>query len=263
LQQEFTPMPEGFTYVPLNDVEALAKALDKPVAAANVALEGKGTDLTLARSMPPVCAVMLECIQGEAGVWPCTQEYLQAARKLTEERGILLIIDEVQSGCYRTGYPFSYQAYDILPDIVTLAKGIAGGVPMGALCARGAVGDVFGPGDHGSTFGGSALAVCAANAVLDVLGQEGFAEHVQSTGAYLREQLATLPHVSEVRGLGLMVGASLDVPQAAEVTAQALDAGFIINAPDPAILRFLPPLICEPEDIDALVAALREILQTL
>lgn len=241
-QEIFQPLPSGFVATAANDVAALERLFEE-----------RGGE---------ICAIMVECIQGESGVHPCTPEFLGAARRLTRDRGALLICDEVQTGIFRTGRPFAFQRYGIMPDVVSMAKGIASGFPMGACAARGVAGEVLEPGTHGSTFGGSNLAIAAAHATLSTLVQGGFAEHVEETGAYLRERLATIPQVMEVRGAGLMVGAELspEAPSAPEAVGAALEAGFVLNATGPATLRFLPPLICEKRHVDALVGALARIL---
>ena len=237
-QDPFAPLPTGFAHVPLNDISALEEAIHTEI---------DGTK--------PV-ALMLEPIQGESGVWPCTREYLQAARKLTSENNMLLIFDEVQTGFCRTGDYFAFQTFGVEPDIVSMAKGIADGVPMGAFAAKEDVAAVMKPGMHGSTFGGSNLACAASDATTQVMCEPGFLEHVREVGAYLREQLASLPFVVEVRGEGLMVGVSLDKPVASALVMAALEAGFVLNAPAADILRFLPPLIITKEDVDALMGAL-------
>lgn len=237
-QDPFAPLPSGFAHVPLNDIAALEEAVHTEI---------DGTK--------PV-ALMLEPIQGESGVWPCTREYLQAARKLTSENSMLLIFDEVQTGFCRTGDYFAFQTFGVEPDIVSMAKGIADGVPMGAFAAKEDVAAVMKPGMHGSTFGGSNLACAASDATTQVMCEPGFLEHVREVGAYLREQLASLPFVVEVRGEGLMVGVSLDKPVASALVMVALEAGFVLNAPAADILRFLPPLIITKEDVDALMGAL-------
>jgi acetylornithine aminotransferase len=245
-QDSFKPLPPGFVHVDLNDIEALEVALDQ-------GLDGQS-----------VCAVLLECIQGEGGVYPCTEEYLQAARTMTAERGILLMLDEVQTGFYRTGtYPFAFQHHGIVPDVVTLAKGMGSGVPIGAVAARGVAADVLEPGDHGSTFGGSPLVVAAANTTLDELEAMNAGAHVAEVGAWLRERLRELPGVIEVRGRGLMVGVELGAPIAEEVVTAGLAAGLVLNSIGPHILRFLPPLVCTTEDVDVLVEKLRNILEEL
>ena len=240
-QELFYPMPEGFVHVPINDVEALRGVFE--------AHPNK------------VAAVMLEVIQGESGVHPCTEEFLRAADELAHANGALLICDEVQTGIYRTGKPYAFQHYGIKADIVAMAKGIAGGFPMGACAARASVADVFEPGVHGSTFGGSNLAVAAAHATLHALADEGVADNVVEVGAYLRERLSALPHVVEVRGLGLMLAAEVDATVAApDVVSAALDAGLLLNATGPTTLRFLPPLVCTKADVDELVEKLEGLL---
>lgn len=242
-QEAFQPLPGGFVSTPINDVAALEQLFAE-----------RGDE---------ICAVMLECIQGESGVHPCTAEFLQAARRLTAERGALLVCDEVQCGIYRTGKPFGFQNFGVTPDVVTIAKGVASGIPAGACAARGAVADTFGPGDHGSTFGGSNIAMAAARATLEELVAPGFVDHVAEVGAYLRGRLAELPHVTEVRGLGLMVAVDLAeaAPNANDVVLAGLGAGLVLNATGPHTLRFLPPLICTKEDADALIERLAPLLQ--
>lgn len=240
-QEAFQPLPDGFAHVPLNDVAALENLF--------------------ARRGAEICAVMVECVQGEGGVHPCTSEFLQAARNLTHEHGALLMCDEVQTGIFRCGTPFAFQRFGILPDVVTIAKGVASGMPTGMCAARAQVARAFGPGDHGSTFGGSCLAIAAAEATLRTLADEGFAAHVERTGSYLREQLAQLPHVKEVRGLGLMVAADVDeAVDANDVVLRALNEGLLLNATGPHTLRFLPPLVCEPAHIDTLIERLAPLL---
>ncbi len=242
-QEAFSPLPTEKLYVPVpaNDVEALESVFAE-----------KGDD---------ICGMMLEPVQGECGVYPCTEEYLEAARRLTREHGAVLIFDEVQCGMFRCGTPFGFQHASVQPDIITMAKGIAGGVPMGACAARSRVAKVFEPGIHGSTFGGSCLAIAAANTVLDTIEAEGIAQNVEEVGAYLREQLAKLPHVKEVRGLGLMVATEFeDGVDAPALVLAALDEGLLLNATGPHTLRFLPPLVCAREDVDALIARLATLL---
>lgn len=242
-QEAFSPLPTEKLYVPVpaNDIEALEKVFAE-----------MGDD---------ICGMMLEPVQGECGVYPCTEEYLKAARRLTREHEAVLIFDEVQCGMFRCGTPFGFQHADVQPDIVTMAKGIAGGIPMGACSARAKVAKVFEPGIHGSTFGGSCLAITAANTVLDTVEAEGIAQNVEEVGAYLRGKLAALPHVKEVRGLGLMVAAEFeDAVDAPAVVLAALDKGLLLNATGPHTLRFLPPLICSREDVDELIARLTTLL---
>ena len=245
-QESFKPLPQGFQHVELNDVGALKAALEKEPGSKSV------------------CAVLLECIQGEGGVYPCTDEYLREARSLTEKQGILLIIDEVQTGFYRTGkYPFAFQHSGIKPDVVTLAKGLGAGVPIGAFAACGIAAEVLQPGDHGSTFGGSPLVIAAANAVLDELEGLKIAAQVTEVGKYLQERLWELPMATEVRGKGLMVALELSNPVAEPAVFAGLEDGLVLNSIGSQILRFLPPLVCTKDDIDILIEKLKRILERL
>lgn len=241
-QEAFQPLPSGFASVPINDVEALEEFFEQ-----------RGDE---------VCAFLLECVQGESGVHPCTQEFLSAARRLTREHGALLMCDEVQCGVFRCGTPFGFQCYEgIDPDVVTIAKGIADGFPMGMCAARGDAADAFQPGDHGTTFGGSCLAVAAAEATLKAIADEGIAENVEKVGAYMRERLAELPCVVEVRGFGLMIAIDLeDSIDANQVALRALEEGLLLNATGPHTLRFLPPLVCTEREVDTLIERLGRLL---
>ena len=241
-QEAFQPLPDGFVRTPINDIKALESLF---------ASQGDG-----------ICAVMVECVQGESGVHPCEPEFLAAVRRLTAERGALFMCDEIQCGMYRCGtYPFGFQHFGIAPDVVTIAKGIASGFPMGMCAARAQVAASFDPGDHGSTFGGSCLAVAAAEATVRALAAEDAAGNAERTGAYLREKLAALPQVEEVRGLGLMVACDLaEGVSAPDVVLAGLDAGLLLNSTGPRTLRFLPPLVCTNEDVDVLVQKLAALL---
>lgn len=227
----FEPIPEGFLPTPINDVDSLRALFD-----------------TMGDS---ICAVMLECIQGESGVHVCSADFLREVRRLCSDNDALMICDEVQCGMFRTGKPFGFQNFGIVPDVVTIAKGIASGMPAGACCAVEEVADVMEPGKHGSTFGGSNLAVAAANATLDELSKPEYAASVQEVGECLRGKLAGLPQVESVRGLGLMVGCDLaEGIDAHDVVRAALQDGLVINATGPRTLRFLPPLVCSKYDVD-------------
>jgi predicted acetylornithine/succinylornithine family transaminase len=236
-QEAFEPLPAGFVHVPFDDLEALRAAV---------------TD--------DVCAVMLEPVQGEGGVFPCTEEYLAGARALCDERGALLILDEVQTGFFRTGPAFAWQGYDIEPDVFTLAKGIANGLPMGAVVARDDVAGAFALGDHGSTFGGGPVLAAAARATIEGLVTERCGERSKATGDYLRAGLSAIGAatraITEVRGRGLMVGVTLAQPQAQEIAARLLERGMVINAIGDSILRFLPPLVCSTSEVDTLLSVL-------
>ena len=242
LQDSFQPLPGGFVAGTPNDCDELRTIFEA---------QGAG-----------IAAVMLEPIQGESGVHPLTKEFLELARDLAHAHGGLLIADEVQTGIFRSGKPFACQTYGVKPDIMSLAKGIAGGMPMGAVVAKSEVAATFKPGDHGSTFGGSNLAVATAASVLSELVRGRYDQHAAEVGAYLAERLAAVPHVVEVRGAGLMRGCDVDEScgDAHDIVAKMLDAGFVINATGPHTLRFLPPLICERADVDAMVDALARVL---
>lgn len=241
-QEAFQPLPDGFVRTPINDIKALESLF---------ASQGDG-----------ICAVMVECVQGESGVHPCESEFLAAVRRLTAERGALFMCDEIQCGMYRCGtYPFGFQHFGVTPDVVTIAKGIASGFPMGMCAARAQVAASFDPGDHGSTFGGSCLAVAAAEATVRALAAEDAAGNAERTGAYLREKLAALPQVEEVRGLGLMVACDLaEGVSAPDVVLAGLDEGLLLNSTGPRTLRFLPPLVCTNEDVDVLAEKLAALL---
>jgi acetylornithine aminotransferase len=238
-QEAFAPLPPGFSHVPLNDITALDDALDETVA-----------------------AFMLEVVQGEGGVWPASPEYLAAAERLCRERSVLFVLDEVQTGFFRTGPAFAHQAFGLTPDIVTLAKAMANGLPIGAVVAREEVAAAFRPGDHGSTFGGGPVVCAAGRATIAALEAERLGERAIESGAYLQSSLAALAEgagaISGVRGAGLMVACSLSRPVAAEISALALARGCVVNHIGADILRFLPPLVCGSSEIDTLCAALAD-----
>lgn len=239
-QEAFAPLLPGFTHVPLNDLAALEAAI---------------TDRT--------CAVLLEPVQGEGGVYPCDEEYLKAVRELCDARGVLLAFDEVQTGCYRTGTAFAWQGYGVRPDVMALAKSLANGLPAGAVMATGSAAAVFGPGDHGSTFGGGPVIAAAALATLRALEDERLGENAVATGQTLRATLARVAEatgaIAEVRGRGLMLAAELTSARAQEVAATCLEQGLVINAIGERILRFLPPLVCS----ESQTAILGDTLQTI
>ncbi|MEG2628429.1 MAG: acetylornithine/succinylornithine family transaminase [Raoultibacter sp.] len=240
-QESFKPLPQGFLHTPLNDSAAL--------------------EALFAAHPQGICAIMLEVIQGESGVHPATAEFLQTASRLAHENGALLICDEVQTGIYRCGtYPFAFQHFSCTPDIVTIAKGIASGFPTGLCAARSEVAAAFAPGDHGSTFGGSPLAIAAARATLATIEEEGLPAQVSEVGAYFREQLATLEGVTQVRGRGLMCACDLAAGiDAFQVVARGLENGLLLNATGASTLRFLPPLVCTRSEIDELLAKLEHL----
>ena len=235
--ETFQPLPEGFRHVAWGDLEDLERAID-----------------------PTVAAVLLEPVQGEGGVNVAEAEYFRAVRALCDERGLLLMVDEVQTGLGRTGRWFGHQHFDVVPDVVTMAKALGNGVPIGACWARADVADVFQPGDHATTYGGQPLAASAARAVLAVMEAEDVPARARSAGAHLTERLLALDAVTEVRGLGLLLAAELDGRDARQVAADCLAAGLVVNGVTPTALRFAPPLLVTHDEIDEAVSILSEVL---
>lgn len=239
-QLPYAPLPAGFINVEYNSIDALKSALT-----------------------PHTAAVVLETTQGESGVIEGRPEYLKAVSELCRKEGILLIVDEVQTGMGRTGTMFSFEQYNLKPDIFTLAKGLGGGVPIGAVLARPETADAFAPGDHGSTFGGNPLACAAAVYVTHRL-DENMLSQVTQKGEYLKSRLGELAKkysfIKEVRGKGLLVGMELSQNiSGKDIVAKALIKGFILNCAGHNTLRFAPPFIITKEEIDALIGALDEI----
>jgi acetylornithine/N-succinyldiaminopimelate aminotransferase len=234
----FRPLPEGFVHVPYDDIEALDAALD-------------------ART---VAGVLLEPLQGEGGVMVPSSDYLGAVRALCTERDALLMLDEVQTGLGRTGHWFAFLAQGLQPDVVTMAKALGNGMPVGACWARAEVAAAFGPGDHGSTFGGQPLAMAAVRATLAVMEAEDVCGRAQRAGARLRAGLAALPGVVSVRGAGLLLAAQLDAPTAKEIAAAALEAGLLVNPVRPDAIRVAPPLLVSDGEIDAALAILGTVM---
>jgi predicted acetylornithine/succinylornithine family transaminase len=236
----FLPLPEGFVHVPYDDVAALDAAL----------VAGAGN----------VAGVFLEPLQGEGGVVVPSSDYLGAVRALCTEHGALLMLDEVQTGLGRTGHWFAFLAQALEPDVVTMAKALGNGMPVGACWARAEVAAAFGPGDHGSTFGGQPLALAAARATLAVMEAEDVCGRARRGGARLRAGLAQLPGVVSVRGAGLLLAAQLDGPRAKEIAAAALEAGLLVNPVRPDAVRVAPPLLVSDGQIDAAVAILAGVM---
>lgn len=245
-QKDFEPLPDGFKYVPFNNLAALESAVDKNT-----------------------CAVLLEPIQGEGGIYEAEQEYLKGARELCNKHGLLLILDEVQCGLGRTGAFFTYQHYGIEPDVCTLAKSLGGGFPIGAMIATEEAAGAFLPGNHASTFGGNPLACAAALAAMQFVLENNLSENAARIGSYFKARLKALsgqfPFIAEVRGRGLMLGADLtpDSADGPEVVAQCQENGLLINCIDGHILRFLPPLIISESDVDEAVGILAGVLEKL
>jgi acetylornithine/N-succinyldiaminopimelate aminotransferase len=236
-REPFEPLPGDVVFVPYGDAAALEAAVDDTTA-----------------------AVLVEPIQGEAGVVVPPMDYLPSAQRIAHEHGALLWLDEVQTGVGRTGAWFAHQHPDlvsdrVVPDIVTLAKGLAGGIPIGACIATGGSGKLFDPGNHGTTFGGNPVAAAAALAVLDTIEEEGLLGQVSGLGARIRDGLHSDPRVTEVRGAGLLIGLDLSEPKAADVVVAAQDAGYIINAPTTDRIRLAPPLVLTDADADGFLAA--------
>ena len=210
-----------------------------------------------------VAALVVEPIQGEAGVVELPDGYLEAARELTARHGVLLILDEIQTGAGRTGDWFAFQRYGITPDAIAVAKGIGGGFPIGALITFGAASDLLVAGNHGSTFGGNPLATATANAVLDEIERAGLVENAAARGIQLRDAITGLPHVTEVRGRGLLIGVGLDAPIANQVVANAQAAGLIINAANDTSIRLAPPLLIGDADITEFTTKFTQALEAI
>lgn len=241
MRAPFEPMPGGVEHID-STIEALEAAMGDDVA-----------------------ALFLEPIKGEAGVLPLPDGYLEAAREITLRHGALLIIDEIQTGAGRTGEWFGFQHAGITPDAITVAKGIGGGVPIGALVTFGAASELFAPGHHGSTFGGNPLMTATANAVLGEIENSGLVANAAVRGAELREAIAGIgsPHIDGIRGRGLLLGVALREPRAGELTAAALAEGLIVNAANPSTIRLAPPLNIDSADIAEFTARFSRALATL
>ena len=235
--EPFAPLTPGFTHVEINDFDRLKEAV---------------TDRT--------CGIMLEPVQGESGVFPLDREYAKKVKRLCEEEGILLILDEVQTGIGRTGTLFAYEGLGIEPDIFTLAKALGGGLPIGAVCAKDFVASAFSPGDHGSTFGRNPLACAAGLAVLHKLLDQPVLEKVQRVSAYIAEQLSAVRGVRHVRHAGHMYGIVLEEPVALQVRAALFEKGWLVGNVGTEVLRVLPPLIIEEKQADDFKEVLYETL---
>lgn len=234
--REFLPLTEGFLYAQAGDLAGIQAQLDGSV-----------------------CAVMLEMVQGEGGVIPMDEGFVQGLAQLCREKDVLLLIDEVQTGIGRTGRFFAYQGYGVQPDVVTCAKGIAGGLPMGACLVSERLGDILQPGQNGSTFGGNPIASAAARVVVRRVSEPDFLQSVAEKGAYFREKLEAMPQVEYVRGRGLMLGVKLKEKDAHDVLVQCAKAGLLILTAK-ELVRFLPPLTITQEDIDQGLAIFQQVL---
>jgi acetylornithine aminotransferase len=235
----FYPMTPGVEHVPFGDVAALEAAVDSDTA-----------------------AVFLEPILGEAGAITPPEGYLQAARRITAERGALLVLDEVQTGIGRTGSWFAFQQAGVVPDVITLAKGLAGGMPIGACIGLGAAGELFGPGQHGSTFGGNPVCAAAALAVLRTIAEEGLLEHVTLVGKEIATSIEALGHplVRDISGAGLLIGIGLHKPVSAAVATAARAGGFLVNNAVPDRVRLVPPLVLTEAQAREFLAAFPKFL---
>lgn len=241
IQTGFGPLLPSFEYVPFNDIQAVNNAIDTDTG-----------------------AVMLEVIQGEGGVIVGDTTFLKEVEQLCKDHDLLFIIDEIQTGIGRTAKPFGYQHYGISPDVITVAKGLGNGLPVGAMIAKAKYYDVLGPGSHGTTFGGNPLAMAAAKAVLDIVFQDEFMKAVEDKAVYLREQLhlklGQLPFVSEIRGKGFMIGIECKEDVSSTISA-LIDKGLLVLNAGPNVIRLLPPLIVTEKEIDIAVELIAETIQ--
>lgn len=238
IQQGFGSMVPGFVYAKFNDLEDFASKITKNTI-----------------------AIMIEPVQGEGGVHPATQEFMEGLRKLCDDNHLLLLLDEVQTGWGRTGAPMAYMGYGVMPDAVSMAKAMGGGMPIGACCARKKVAEALGSGTHGSTYGGSPIACASALASISEILDHHLSENAEEVGNYLMDQLRTLPHVKEVRGRGLLVGVEYDLPIAMEVKWETFRRRALITAIGDSINRMIPPLIASRKDVDRLIGKMREAIE--
>ncbi|SEK74849.1 aspartate aminotransferase family protein [Ruminococcus albus] len=234
----FGGMTPGFTYAPYNDLEAFKAACTKNTI-----------------------AIMIEPVQGEGGVNPATQEFMTGLRKFCDENDMLLLLDEVQTGWCRTGKFMSFMNYGIKPDIVSMAKALGGGMPIGAICATDEVAKAFTAGSHGTTFGGHPVCCAAALAAIEEMEEKHLADNAAKMGAYFMDKLKTLPYIKEVRGQGLLVGVEFDGVNAVEVKHKCFDRKLLITAIGENVIRMVPPLIITEEDCDKAVAIIREAIE--
>ena len=240
-QEPYTPLPEGFVNVPFNDLDAIQQATSERTV-----------------------AVMLEPVQGESGVHPCDPDYLAGVREWCDRQGLLLILDEIQTGMGRTGHFLGYQWYGIEPDVFTMAKGLAGGVPIGAFLAKGSAAEALGPGDHGSTFGGSPLACAAGAATVKTIVEQDLPAEAGKQGGYLAARLSELrrdfPLITDVRARGLRIAFYLARDLAPALVQAGLEQGLILNFTGPRTIRIVPPLILSRQEVDEGIALLRAAL---
>ena len=236
-REPFLPLIKGVKHVPYGDIEAMRKAISKKTA-----------------------MVIIEPIMGEAGVIVPPADYLQQLRAICDDKGALLIIDAVQTGMGRTGDWFGYEYSGITPDVITLAKGLGGGLPLGAMIALGKAADLFQPGDHGSTFGGNPVTTAAGLAAIDVIDSKKLLNKVKQQGDYLLQELAVIPGVKEVRGAGLLIGIELERLKASEIAAAMRDAGVLVNAANPTTIRIAPALIVTDAQINKFISIFKKVI---
>jgi len=240
IQRNYDPMIPGFSYAEFNNVQAFADAC---------------TDDTI--------AIMVEPVQGEGGVIPATKEFLQGLRKLCDERNMLLLFDEVQTGWGRTGSLMAYMGYGVKPDCVSMAKAMGGGMPIGAMCTSAKLALTFGPGAHGSTYAGNPVACAASYAQIGEIIDQKLPENADKIGAYFREELLKLPCVKEVRGRGLMIGVEFNKDIATDVKYQSADEGLLITAVRPNVIRLVPPLNITEKECDEAFTILHKVVSKL
>ena len=236
-REPFLPLIKGVKHVPYGDIEAMRKAISKKTA-----------------------MVIIEPIMGEAGVIVPPADYLQQLRAICDDKGALLVIDAVQTGMGRTGDWFGYEYSGITPDVITLAKGLGGGLPLGAMIALGKAADLFQPGDHGSTFGGNPVTTAAGLAAIDVIESKKLLNKVKQQGDYLIRELALIPGIKEVRGAGLLIGIELDALKASEIATAMRDAGVLVNAANPTTIRIAPALIVTDAQINKFISIFKKVI---
>jgi len=236
-REPFLPLIKGVKHVPYGDIDAMRKAVSKKTA-----------------------MVIIEPIMGEAGVIVPPQDYLQQLRYICDKNGALLVIDAVQTGMGRTGDWFGYEYSGITPDVITLAKGLGGGLPLGAMIALGKAADLFQPGDHGSTFGGNPVTTAAALSVISFIEENQILDKVQKQGNYLMQEIALIPGVKEVRGAGLLIGIELDSLKAPDIAAAMQTAGVLVNAANPTTIRIAPALIVSEAQINKFISIFKKVI---
>jgi acetylornithine aminotransferase len=236
-REPFLPLVKGVKHVPYGDIEAMRKAVTRKTA-----------------------MVIIEPIMGEAGVIVPPADYLQELRAICDAKGALLVIDAVQTGMGRTGDWFGYEYSGITPDVITLAKGLGGGLPLGAMIALGKAADLFQPGDHGSTFGGNPVTTAAALAAIKFIEIQKILQKVEKQGAYLMQELAVIPGVAEVRGAGLLLGIELETMKAADIAKALQDQGVLVNAANPTTIRLAPALVVTDAQIKKFVAIFKKVM---